>query len=159
MPYLAWWRDLLPKPHFLAEQVKIQINQLVNRLLSLFSTWLWPGSGWGHAEVAWMSGCGLGPLARRQQKHLWVILLSDVFSEGNSLSVVTLYHFKGRLRYSSITQGKPSTQTTLSHWQHSCILYNWLIWRVLKLAFFFQKTIFPCIYFGVWSSQNNAIFM
>ena len=23
------------------------------------------------------------------------------------------------------------------------ILYNWLIWRVLKLAFFFQKSIFP----------------
>ena len=38
------------------------------------------------------------------------------------------------------------------------ILYNWLIWRVLKLAFFSNKY-FPCIYFGVWSSQNNAIFM
>ena len=37
------------------------------------------------------------------------------------------------------------------------ILYNWLIWRVLKLAFFFQKSIFPV--FIVWSSQNNAIFM
>ena len=23
------------------------------------------------------------------------------------------------------------------------ILYNWLIWRVLKLAFFFQKSILP----------------
>ena len=39
------------------------------------------------------------------------------------------------------------------------ILYNWLIWRVLKLACFFSKKYFPCIYFGVWSSQNNAIFM
>ena len=38
------------------------------------------------------------------------------------------------------------------------ILYNWLIWRVLKLAFF-SKKYFPCIYFGVWSSQNNAIFI
>ena len=37
-------------------------------------------------------------------------------------------------------------------------MYNWLIWRVLKLAFFSKKN-FPCIYFGVWSSQNNAIFM
>ena len=38
------------------------------------------------------------------------------------------------------------------------LLYKWLIWRVLKLAFF-SKKYFPCIYFGVWSSQNNAIFM
>ena len=38
------------------------------------------------------------------------------------------------------------------------VLYNWLIWRVLKMASFFKKC-FPCIYFGVWSSQNNAIFM
>ena len=28
--------------------------------------------------------------------------------------------------------------------EHSfLVLYNWLIWRVLKLAFFFQKSIFP----------------
>ena len=38
------------------------------------------------------------------------------------------------------------------------MLYNWSIWRVLKLAFF-SKKYFPCIYFGVWSSQNNAIVM
>ena len=38
------------------------------------------------------------------------------------------------------------------------ILYNWLIWRVLKLAFF-SKKYFPYIYFGVWNSQKNAIFM
>ena len=25
---------------------------------------------------------------------------------------------------------------------HILILYNWLIWRILKLAFFFQKSIF-----------------
>ena len=38
-----------------------------------------------------------------------------------------------------------------------CII-NGLIWRVLKLAFF-SKKYFPCIYFGVWSSQKNAICM
>ena len=38
------------------------------------------------------------------------------------------------------------------------ILYNWLILRVFKLAFFSKKN-FPCIYFGVCSSQNNAINM
>ena len=43
-------------------------------------------------------------------------------------------------------------------WSYDDILYNWLIWRVLKLAFF-SKKYFPCIYFGVWSSQNNAIFI
>ena len=30
--------------------------------------------------------------------------------------------------------------------------------RVPKLAFFSKRS-FPCIYLGVWSSQNNAIFM
>ena len=37
-------------------------------------------------------------------------------------------------------------------------IYNWLIWCVLKLAFF-SKKYFPCIYFGVCNSQDNAIYM
>ena len=53
-------------------------------------------------------------------------------------------------------EGKLSSMTDWGN--RSELLYNWLIWRVLKLAFF-SKKYFPCIYFGVWSSQNNAIFM
>ena len=44
------------------------------------------------------------------------------------------------------------------HVCHIHVLYNWLIWRVLKLRFF-SKRKFPCIYFGVCNSQNNAIYM
>ena len=68
------------------------------------------------------------------------------FVEGCEEFVEYLYELRGCTRGGESREAddvREQDAVTTRRGQMVTLLYNWLIWRVLKLAFFFQKSIFP----------------
>ena len=59
-------------------------------------------------------------------------------------------------------QHEDSTRRNVWNIENSeeAILYNWLIWRVLKLAFFFFKKVFSlCLYWRLEQSEQRHLYV